>query len=143
MARAEHMLPEMWKSARGTLGIDSDLLFHKGAIQLSRKTGNRFLEIDQLVLFVSLCWTCRKSEISPGNAIRIDSAFRVCDYGRIDPELGTIESFSNRLEVTPSREKIDENRGTMGALAPIVRREIIGPTQNRNRANPPTEIDKG
>ncbi len=40
-------------------------------------------------------------------------------------------------------ESLFENHGTRDALAPIVRGELIQPTQNRNRETLPTEIDKG
>ena len=65
------------------------------------------------------------------------------DIGRIDPGLGAIKSLLRWPERRHRGESSSESHGTKDALALIVRRELIQPTQNRNRETLPTEIDKG
>jgi hypothetical protein len=65
------------------------------------------------------------------------------DIGRIDPGLGTIKPLLQWLERHHRGEGSNENSGTKDALAPIVREELIKPTQNQNRETLLTEIDKG
>jgi hypothetical protein len=75
MAGAKHMFPKMRKSGRRTLGIDSDLLFHKwGDLKTPEKGRNQFPKVltNSFCSCPKLDW--KKSEISNGNAIPINRA---------------------------------------------------------------------
>jgi hypothetical protein len=87
---------------------------------------------------------CKKSEISSGNAIRINPAdLAVPVLGGSIPDLGQLSCFYMGWSGAPRGESSSKNHGTKDALALIVRGELIPPTQNRNRETLPTEIDKG